>query len=551
MADNHRSASEEFIEDVKAGRLSRRQILKTAGALGMLGSVSGLLAACSGSGGGSSSSTTGAPTTSGSPSPSPSPSGGGIMRIGLPFGAASTNDPHPAPPGTQDVMRNFNVFNLLYWYEPEGQLMPMLAESAEANSGATIWTIRLKSGITFHDGSPLTADDVIYSFRRILDEKTKAEGAGALAMVDPAGLKKIDDLTVEVPLKYAFSILPNQLATKGTSIIKAGTTSFDPPIGTGPFKFVSGDGQKVVLAKNENYWITGQPLLDGVEMINVQDATARLNGVKSGELQAIYPTDSSQAAAVKDDPAVTLFTSKTATFMPLLMNAGVAPYSDNKAREALKYACDRNAMNTIGYGGEGIIGNDMFGYFDPGYPKDVPQREFDPERAASLWKEAGLEGSKLELWVADIWPAQVTSSTVFAQQAKQAGIDIEIKKTPADQYFTKAYGVQPFTNEYWNYRPIITLWSECFNSDAPYYSTTNWQTPETTSLYAAAIKETDEAKRNQLTGDMMRTFRDQGPYVVWGFEATTSIYSSKVGGQENNVIRGLNGFSFSKLFLKA
>jgi len=548
MTNDRESAIEEFMEKVRLGQLSRRQVLGAAAALGIAGSASALLAACSGGGGGATSSAT---TSSSAPAPSPSSTGGGIMKIGLPFGAASTNDPHPAPPGTQDVMRNFNVFNLLFWYAPEGQLTPMLAESAEANPGATVWTIKLKSGITFHDGSPLTADDVIFSFRRILDEKTKAEGAGALGMIDPAGLRKIDDLTVEVPLKYAFSILPNQLATKGTSIIKAGTTSFDPPIGTGPFKFVSGDGQKVVLAKNENYWISGQPLLDGVEMINVQDATARLNGVKSGELQAIYPSDASQVVAVKDDPAVTVFSSKTATFMPLLMNAGVAPYSDNKAREALKLACDRNAMNTISYGGQGVIGNDMFGYFDPGYPKDVPQREFDPEKAAALWKEAGLEGSKLELWVADIWPAQVSSSTVFAEQAKQAGIDIEIKKTPADQYFTKAYGVQPFTNEYWNYRPIITLWSECFNPDSEYYKTTNWQTPESTKLYADAIKETDEAKRNEMTGEMMRIFHASGPYVVWSFEATDNIYSSKVGGQENNVIRGLNGFAFDKFFLKA
>ncbi len=473
------------------------------------------------------------------------------MRLGLPFGAASTSDPHPAPPGVNDVIRNANVFNLLFYYEPEGRLAPMLAESAEPNSDATVWTIRLKSGIVFHDGSPLTADDVIYSFRRILDEKTKAEGVGAIDMIDPAGLKKLDDLTVEVPLKYAFSILPNQLATKGTSIIKAGTTSFDPPIGTGPFKFVSQDAQKIVLARNENYWKEGLPLLDGVEMINVPDATARLNGVKAGELHAMYPSDASQAATVKDDPAVSLFTSKTGIFMPLMMNTAVAPYSNPKVRQALKLATDRSAMNAVAYGGQGNLGNDMFGYFDPGYPQDVPQREFEPDKAAALWKEAGMEGSKLELWVSDIWPGQVTSSTAFAQQAKQAGINIEIKKTPADQYFTKAYGVQPFTNEYWNYRPIITLWSETFAPNAPYFETTNWSPPRTSDLYDQAMRETDEAKRNELTGEMMRIFHDDGPYVVWAFEAPTDIYSSTLGGQQNNVFRGLNGFALDQFYLTA
>lgn len=544
MTQDQRKGVEGFLDDIKEARLDRRQLLATAAALGFAGSLSGLLSACSGddSTGGTGTATSGGATGEATR--------GGTMRIGLPFGAASTNDPHPAPPGQQDTIRNFNVFNLLYWYDPEGNLYPMLAESAEPNADATVWTIRLKSGVQFHDGSPLTADDVIFSFQRILDKKTGAEASGALAMVNAKGMKKIDNLTVQVPMNYAFSILPNQLATKGTSIVKAGTTNFDNPIGTGAFKFVSGDGQKVVLERNENYWVEGYPYLDTAELVNVQDPTARLNGVKAGELQAIYPVDSSQAAAVGSDTSVKLFTSKTATFMPLLMNAGVAPFSDANAREALKLACDRDAMNRVAYGGEGNLGNDMFGYIDPGYPSDVAQREFDPEKAAGLWKDAGLEGTKLELWVADIWPGQVTSSTAYAQQAKQAGIDIEIKKTSADQYFTKAYGVQPFTNEYWNYRPIITLWSECFNADSPYYSTTNWATPESTKLYSQAIGETDEDKRNEMTGEMMRIFHDDGPYVVWAFEATTDIYASNVGGQENNAIRGLNGFALDKFYLQ-
>ena len=107
---------------------------------------------------------------------------------------------------------------------------------------------QLRPGVTFHDGSPLTADDVVYTFKRILDKKTKAEGYGDIGMVNAAGVRKIDPLTVHVPLKYAFSIFPYQL-TNSVPIIKNGATTFNPPIGTGAFKFVSGNGQKIVASK--------------------------------------------------------------------------------------------------------------------------------------------------------------------------------------------------------------------------------------------------------------------------------------------------------------
>ncbi len=171
--------------------LSRRQVLKTAGALGALMPISGLLS----------------PTLM---SEAGAAKRGGTLRVGTPFGAASVLDPHPAPPGNQDVMRNFNIFDLLFWYDKDGKLYPKIAESCVSNKAATVWRLKLKRGVLFHDGSALTVDDVIYSIKRILDPATAAEAKSTLAMIDGAGLRKINAYTLEIPLLYAYSILPNQ-----------------------------------------------------------------------------------------------------------------------------------------------------------------------------------------------------------------------------------------------------------------------------------------------------------------------------------------------------
>jgi peptide/nickel transport system substrate-binding protein len=232
------------------------------------------------------------------------------------------------------------------------------------------------------------------------------------------------------------------------------------------------------------------------------------------------------------------------------MNASLKPFNNPDVRLAMKLAADRNTMNRLSYDGKGKIGNDMFGVFDSGYPTGLKQRQYDPEKAKALWKKAGLEKSTLNLYTSDIWPAQITHSTVYAQQAKKAGMNIKVITQPADQYFSKGYGVHAFHNEYWNYRPILTLWNACFNLDSGDYKYTSWATDKATKLYKAASAEGNSKIRDEITSEMMTIFHNDGPYVVWAFETSQSLYSSKIGGQENSPIRSLNGFDFSGFFVK-
>jgi len=522
--------------------LTRSELLKKAGAAGILLGAPALLAAC-----GDSAQPAGAPNagTVGEIPEQP----GGTMRIALPAGVGGALDPQ-VPASLHARIRNWNVFDNLFMFDNAGKLVPSLAEEATPNADATEWTIRLKSDVLFHDGSPLTVEDVIYSLKRILDPKTAAEGMGQIAMIEARGMKKADDTTLVIPLKYPFSIFREAL-TQYIPIIKDGTKTFTKLNGTGPFKFASGDDSTYTLVRNPNYWQEGLPRLEEVRVQPIQDATARLNALKTGEVDAIYPTDFTESAAVASDGSITTFVNKTSTFMPMYMTANTKPFSDSRVRLALKLAADRTTMNQLAYGGQGVIGNDMFGLTDPGYPQDVEQREFDPEQAASLWKQAGMEGTKLQFWTSAVWPGQVTSATAYAQKAKEAGIDVEVTKLPDDQFSTKIYGVKPFANDYWYTPPILAIMSLGFVPGADYYKTASWSSPETTRLYKQAVAETDDAKRNELSGEIMRAFRDEGPYLIWGFEASPDLYSAKIGGQETSALRGLNGFRLEKFFVKA
>jgi peptide/nickel transport system substrate-binding protein len=470
----------------------------------------------------------------------------------MPFGATSSYDPQP-PADAVGRLRNWNIFDGLFEFDEGGKLVPALAQEATPNADATEWTVRLRSGVTFHDGHPFTADDVVYSLKRILNPKTQAEAFAQLGMVDARGIRKTDKLTVKIPLHYPFAILPEQLAVIGSvMMVRNGERTFTPPIGTGAFMFETGNARGLTLKRNPNYWRSGLPRLDTVELVNIQDPTARLNAVSSGQVDAIDPVDPSQVAVARGNPHLTVFTNhKTATFMPLYMTATKRPFSDNRVREAIKFAADRNAMNQLAYGGNGKLGNDMFGISDPGYPTDVPQRPYDPERAKALWNKAGMAGTQLQFWTSDLWPGQETHAVAFAQQAKAAGIDVNVQRVPVDQFFTKAYAVQPFANDYWFATPALSLMSLAFVPKGSYFATASWSNQRTTDLYHQAVTQLDGSKRAELTGEILRFFRENGPYVIWAFEGGSNIYSAKIGGQENSAIRPLNGYKLDKFFIKS
>ncbi len=275
--------SDETLRDQLERPLTRRQVLHSAVVSGVAVSASGFLAACGGSSG------SGASTATGSAAPTGSIKAGGILRVGATGGGAKDSiDAHIATADT-DIMRLWNLYEPLAVRPPDfGPLQMLVAESLEPEKGsAKTWIVKLRPGVEFHNGKTVTADDVIFSINRILDPKSPKTGATSIGYVDAARMKKLDKLTVRIPLKFANATFPDDIGQYFNSIVPVG---YDPkkPVGTGAFKFQSfTPGQQSVFVKNPHYWQTGKPHVDQLVIIDFPDNTARVNALLGGQVDAI------------------------------------------------------------------------------------------------------------------------------------------------------------------------------------------------------------------------------------------------------------------------
>ena len=266
--------------------VSRRQLL--AGAAG-LAAVGGLAAAC-----GSGSSSSG--TSSSSTAAAGTPKRGGNFRLGVTGGGSKDIMDGQNIITKPDQARLMTAFETLLLFNENYQLTTNgLAESVTQDNPKQ-YTIRLRQGIEFQNGKTLTADDVIYSFQRIGTKKYGLTGYAATATMDIAGMKKLDQYTVRLPLKTPDSTVPQTLGSYTFNIVPTGYQAYPPPqIGTGAYKLKSfTPGQQSVHERNPNYWRSGEPYFDTVTITDFSDSTAQVNALLGGQIDAMTDLPASQ-----------------------------------------------------------------------------------------------------------------------------------------------------------------------------------------------------------------------------------------------------------------
>ncbi|MEX2421228.1 MAG: ABC transporter substrate-binding protein, partial [Actinomycetota bacterium] len=375
------------------------------------------------------------PPPAGPPPPPPAETGpvsGGNLRLALSDGSsAEVLDPQGFISAT-DQYRTLNIWDRLAEVEADNTISLRLAESIEpASEGdATVWVVRLKSGITFHDGKDLSADDVLWTFQRLLREEAPYFSA-VDPFVDGSRLRKIDDLTVEFGLKQPYGDFRRFLSNRYTHILRDGTDSFTSAqecVGTGPFSLQEWTpGERAVLAKNPSWWSSGQPYLDTIELLQIAPES-QLNALLAGQVDSVEGVAFSslaQALELEGNPEVQLFRLPGSNVQNLTMRLDSKPFDAPNVRLAFRLAFDRQTLLDTLYLGQGSLGNDLHGKAFPSYNSVLPQREYDPEQARALLAEAGYpDGIEVEL-VTGLYPEQ---AQVYAAQAKAAGIDIKLKK---------------------------------------------------------------------------------------------------------------------------
>jgi peptide/nickel transport system substrate-binding protein len=506
--------------------ITRRQVLRGAAIGGMTLSAGGILAACGGGGGGGGAAKS-AGNTGGTSAAGVRP--GGNLRIGVSGGGAKDSIDAHVLTTDPDIARAFQLYEPLAIRNPSYELEMVLAESIEAGKRPDIWTIRLKPDITFHDGKPVTADDVLFSLQRILDPKSPKTGAASIGYVDVKRSRKIDDRTVEVRLKEANVGFPDDVGQYFNGIVPSG---YDPknPVGTGPFKYQSfSPGQRSVFVKNADYWRKGEPHADQLEIIDFPDDTARVNALLGGQVDAITNLPAAQIAQVKGNPGLKVLTSETGAWQPFTMRVDAAPFSDVRVRQAMRLIADREQLIQQALSGQARVGNDLYAPFDPAYDKDLPQRKQDLAQAKSLLKAAGQSDLRVELVTAPVFQGIVEAAQVLAQQATGAGVTIKVRKVDSGAFYGDNYLKWPFAQDFWFTRTYLGQVAQGSLKQSP-FNETHWNDPEFTKLISQARAELDEGKRTDLLHAAQKLEYDKGGYIVWSFSNQVDAYSAKLGG---------------------
>src|ERR1700728_55604 len=343
--------------------LSRREFVKTAVAGSLAAGTAGLLSGCG---------ISAAPAASSAAVASGPPRRGGTLRAAI-TGGATGDTLHPL-----DALTNAEFSRV-----------------DQLNATATEWTVRLKSGITFHNGKDLTADDVIYTFQTIMNPKAPAAAAAGLSSIDAKGITKLDSLTLRIPCTTPFASLYEALAIPGYSdVIPVG---YNPaaPVGTGAFKLQSfTPGTQSTVVRYDGYWQTGLPYLDEIVITDYSDATSQVNALLAGQADVVNLLSADVIAIVQSQGKKVLI-SNGGGWNPFTMRVDSAPFNDVRVRQAMRLVIDRPQMMEILFGGTGTLGNDVFGIWAPEYDHALPQRHQDIDQAKFLLKKASHDGPEV------------------------------------------------------------------------------------------------------------------------------------------------------------
>jgi peptide/nickel transport system substrate-binding protein len=518
--------------------LNRRRFLRGIAATGAMAGAGGLITACTGS-----TSTTSTNTSR------TSHKRGGNLKIGLSGSTgADTLDPHGALTFL-DSARAQALYQPLLQMNAQAQTELVLAEEITANTPSE-WIIRLHPGITFHSGKQLTAQDVIYTFRRVKtgNKGSSFSGGNALGPMDLAGLKALDSRTVQVPFTNPYASFLEQLTYwYFLYIIPDG---FNPatqkPDGTGPFVYQSfTPEQRSVFTRNPNFWESGLPYVDSLTVIDFPDTTSLQNALTTGVIHAAGGFDGPELAALRTVSGVEAIPSHSGSITPFTMRVDQPPFNDVRIRQAMRLLVDRPQLIESALDGYGVVASDVFSPDDPDFDRSL-HRGQDIPQAKALLKQAGHENLTLTLVTSPAATGMVAMATVLAEQAKAAGVTINLNNVPTSTFFGKNYLSWTFSQDFYSYNPYLMQVSTSMLPASP-FNETHTDSPTLNSLYRQANATLDASVRKQIEYEMQTFDFNEGGYIIPAYIDSLDAYSTKITGYSASAAGvPLSGMDFEK-----
>lgn len=467
------------------------------------------------------------------------PKRGGTFRIGVSGGSAKDFIDGQNIVTRPDQARIVTGWETLVVFDSQFKLrFDGLAEEITANKRADVWTIRVRDGIEFHNGKTLGAADVRYSIQRLVSKKLGLFGGAALSSIDPKRIKIVDKRTIRLNLKQRDGTLLDAFGQYVAGIVPVGYSptavgKANPNIGTGPYMVKSfNPGQQSVHVRNPNYWRTGQPYFDQVVIIDFPDDTARVNALLGGQIDAMTDVPPAQVAVVNGRSNTKVLESPSAAWTPICMRVDAAPFNDVRVRQAMRLIANRPQMVAQALSGHGKIGNDLYAPFDEAFAKSFPQRQQDIEKAKSLLKAAGREGLTVDLQTTNGALGMNEGAQVFAQQAKAAGVTVNVKILDSGAFYGDQYLKWTLSTDFWGSRNYLSQVAAGSLPSSP-YNETHWPdgaNKRFLSLYNEARVTADRKKQTAILREMQKMEYDAGGYIIWGFSTLLDGYNTKLKG---------------------
>ena len=532
MSDYFKQESRYQVSEVKriremfeTGRLSRREFMQ------------GLLAT------GLTASTATAIITGSRDVRAETPKRGGLVRMAAAqHGADDSLDP-VLWNSTLGYTRGRVHMNNLLQLNDDLSVRPELAKSWESNHDATEFTFELEPGVTFHDGKDLTAEDVIYSMNRHLGDNSVSFSKALVSMIKQ--WKKVDTHTIKAILDSPNADLPVILATFNFKIVQDGAEEkedyFNKGIGTGPFMVEEFKPGIICRSKrNPNYFREGAPYLDEIHTFGIGDAVARVNALIAGDVQLIARVDSKAIPQIEASKTAVVLSEPSPRFTELVLDLTKHPGNNPDFVLAMKHLMPRKALIRRILKGLGVPGNDhpvAPSYAD--YCGALPQREQDLDKAKFHLEKSGITEAAVD--TSDAAAGGIDLCIVAQAEAAKIGLDLKVKRGPADGYWGSVYRKTPFFMSTWSPRPTAhIILASLFHSEAP-YNESHFKNERVDQLLDASRAETDHAKRQEMFCEMQTIISNEAGNIIPWHQNIVDGMSSKVRGMPHVAVNDLGG----------
>ncbi|MFO7708021.1 MAG: ABC transporter substrate-binding protein [Desulfobacterales bacterium] len=465
------------------------------------------------------------------------------LNFGL-SGNPDTLDPHKTA-GTLTFQTVKSIYDTLVEPDPNGKIVPALAEKWEVSSDELVWTFQLRKGVVFHNGDKLSGQDVTASFARVMDKETAAPKAAEFKTI----------LSVEAPAEHTVVIRLKEPSAPFLATLASGWASIMPqgliasghdfatkPVGTGPFRLKEWvRDNRIVLVKNPNYWMKGLPKLDQVAIHIIPERSVKVQGIVSGQLHVSDIVDKDDVPLLESSRDVTVTKNLTSQILVMAMNCSHPVLKDLRVRQAINHAIDKQKVLDVAYGGGRPVGTFM-DYGNPFYKDFTALYPYDPGKAKKLLADTGVKtDTVLEISIPQNYELHVKAGEMYQDMLSKAGLNVRIKLMDWSTWLSEVYKANRYDLTVIGHTgkldPDGIL--DKYGTEARYV---RWIHPRAAELIDKARKVSSFESRKALYDEVLALMAQEVPFVHLGTSYRYVAFRKNV--EEFRMTPNLDTFDF-------